>query len=115
MSLEYKLAELQSITSEQQRIINAVLNEIKPEELPAWDWKSIPEQPTLYDLLCCATTSFENLDAAVDWLTSRCPQLDEQAPISYSDRKEVIKAIHRVTYGFHCGKFSAENEMNLNF
>ena len=88
MSLEYKLAELQSVTSEQQRIINAVLNEIKPEELPAWDWKSIPEQPTLYDLLCCATTSFENLDAALDWLTSRCPQLDERAPISYSDRKE---------------------------
>jgi hypothetical protein len=51
----------------------------------------------------------------VDWLTSRCPQLDEQAPISYSDRKEVIKAIHRVTYGFHCGKFSAENDLNLNF
>jgi hypothetical protein len=63
MSLKYKLAELQSITSQQQRIINAVLNEIKPEELPAWDWKSIPEQPTLYDLHRCATTSFENLDA----------------------------------------------------
>lgn len=107
MSLEYKLAELQSITSRQQRIINAVLNEINPEELPAWDWNSIPEQPTLYDLLCCATTSFENLEAAVD-----CPQLDEQAPISYSDRKEVIKAIHPVTYGFHCGKFSAENDLN---
>jgi hypothetical protein len=66
MSLEYKLAELQSITSQQQRIINAVLNEIKPEELPAWDWNSIPEQLTVYDLLCCATTSFENLEAAVD-------------------------------------------------
>jgi hypothetical protein len=33
MSLEYKLAELQGITSQQQRIINAVLNETKPEEL----------------------------------------------------------------------------------
>jgi hypothetical protein len=51
----------------------------------------------------------------VGWLTSRCPQLDEQAPISYSDRKVVIKAIHRVTYGFQCGKFSAENDLTLNF
>jgi hypothetical protein len=86
--LRAQLDDLARITAQQGRQIDTILKILDQPQFDEiiWDWETIPEFPSLLDLLRAATFAFGNRLTALQWLAKPNSRLDnEDFPILHGD------------------------------